>query len=141
MRSIKMDGLSSININDALWSKEQQNLNNIKSDIKRNTNDLKGQSFENMLKEKIGKDGKVKVENLNKKEKKLYDSCIEMESFLWKNVLNSMKSTINKYKLIDGGLAEDFFTDMLYDEYAMMCAKSSSSNLASTMFEQLSRSM
>ncbi len=136
-----MDGLSSININDALWSKEQLNLNNLKSDIKKNVSELKDQSFENMLNEKIGKDGKVKVENLNKREKKLYDSCVEMESFLWKNVLNSMKSTINKFKLIDGGLSEEIFTDMLYDEYAMICAKSSSSNLASMMFEQLSRSM
>lgn len=136
-----MEGLSSININDAFWSKDQSNLNNIKSDIKKNTAGLKSQSFESMLNEKIGKDGKVKVENLNKREKKLYDSCIEMESFLWKNVLNSMKSTINKFKLIDGGLSEEIFTDMLYDEYSMMCAKSSSTNLASIMFEQLSRSL
>ena len=135
-----MDSLS-ININDAIWSKQQLNLNNIKSDINKNVDNLKVQSFEKMLEEKIGKDGKVKVDNLTKREKRLYDSCVEMESFLWKNVLNSMKSTINKYKLIDGGLSEEFFTDMLYDEYAMICAKSSSSNLASIMYEQLSRNM
>ena len=94
-----MDSLS-ININDTIWSKQQLNLNNIKSDINKNVDDLKGQSFEKMLEEKIGKDGKVNVDNLTKREKKLYDSCVEMESFLWKNVLNSMKSTINKFKLI-----------------------------------------
>ena len=51
-----------------------------------------------------------------------------------------MKKTINKYKLIDGGPAEEIFTDFLYDEYSMLCAKSSS-NLATIMFKQLSKNL
>ncbi len=67
----------------------------------------------------------------------LKDKCIEMESFLWKQVLNEMKKTINKNKLLDGGQAEDIFTDFLYDEYAMMMAKNGHSGLADTMYKQL----
>ena len=51
-----------------------------------------------------------------------------------------MRKTVNKYKLIDGGTAEEIFTDFLYDEYSMLCAKSSS-NLAATMYKQLSRNL
>jgi flagellar protein FlgJ len=126
------------NIDNSYWSKQQHEINKVKSNINKNTDTTKNSIFQKMLNDKITPDGKVNIKKLNPREKKLYNSCIELESFLWKNVLNAMKKTTNKFKLIDGGQAEEIFTDFLYDEYSMLCAKSSS-NLATTMFKQLSR--
>ena len=75
---------------------------------------------------------------MTKEEAKLYDSCVEMESLLWKQMLNAMKKTINKTKLIDGGQTEEIFTDFLYDEYATNMAKNSNSKISETLFRQLS---
>ena len=130
-----------VNLENAKWSKEQFSLNNVKSNINKNSNILKNSKFEKMLNEKTGRDGKIDIKKLSTREKKLYNSCVELESFLWKNVLNAMRKTINKYKLIDGGPAEDIFTDFLYDEHSMIMAKTSSSNLSTVMFKQLSKNL
>jgi flagellar protein FlgJ len=100
----------------------------------------KNTSFQSMLDDKnniFDKTGKIDQKKLNKNQKKLFDSCIEIESFFWKQLLNEMKKTINKYKLLDGGQAEEIFTDMLYDEYSKMMAKNSNTNIAVDMFKQL----
>ena len=135
-----MNNLLINNTDAAYWSKQQYEIENIKSNIAKNTDSSENSTFKKMLDDKINKNGKVNIKNLSSREKKLYDSCVEMESFLWKNVLKAMRQTVNKYKLIDGGPAEEIFTDFLYDEYSMLCAKSSS-DLASTMFKQLSRNL
>jgi flagellar protein FlgJ len=48
----------------------------------------------------------------------LYKQCEALESFLVKNLLNSMRSTVQKANLIDEGFAGKMYEDMLYDEYA-----------------------
>ncbi|MBN2546144.1 MAG: rod-binding protein [Spirochaetes bacterium] len=118
--------------------KSNQDFIKTKSEISHLTNDNKN-DFKSLLKEKIKKDGIVNIKSLNKNEKKLYNACIELESFFWKQVLNSMKKTINKYKLIDGGLGEDIFSDFLYDEYSVILAKNSKSKISDDMFKQLSK--
>ncbi len=95
-------------------------------------------TFQTLLEEKIYNNGQMNESKLNKQEKKLYNSCVEMESLLWKQVLNTMKKTINQYKLFDGGQAEEIFTDFLYDEYASMMAKNSGTGIASQIYRQLS---
>ena len=95
-------------------------------------------SFKTLLEEKIYNNGQMNESKLNKQEKKLYGSCVEMESLLWKQVLNTMKKTINQYKLFDGGQAEEIFTDFLYDEYSSMMAKNSGTGIASQIYRQLS---
>ena len=111
-----------------------QKLNIIKNDF----NKSKESEFSKLLNESKSPKEKIDFNHLNKKEKKLFDACIEMESLLWKQVLNSMRETINKYKLVDGGMAENIFTDMLYDQYSMSLSKNASSGLAKEMFKQLS---
>ena len=81
--------------------------------------------FSELLVEKGADRGMVDLKKLDEKDKELYGHCVEMESFLWKQVLNSMKETINKHKLIDGGQSEQIFTDFLYGEYSMMMAQRS----------------
>ena len=95
-------------------------------------------SFQTLLEDKIYNNGQMNESKLNKQEKKLYGSCVEMESLLWKQVLNTMKKTINQYKLFDGGQAEEIFTDFLYDEYSSMMAKNSGTGIASQIYRQLS---
>lgn len=125
-------------IDNAYWSKESLDLDNIKTSVNNNLKKTKDNTFSNMLEDKIKKDGSVNMQALDKREKKLFDSCIEMESLLWKQVLNEMKKTVNKVKLLDGGQAEDIFTDFLYDEYSSMMAKNANTKIADTLFKQLS---
>ena len=100
--------------------------------------DSKPTKFSDLLiKEGVGM-GNVDTNKLNSDDKKLYDSCVEMESLLWKQMLNAMKKTINKTKLIDGGQTEEMFTDFLYDEYATSMAKNSHSDISKTLFRQMS---
>jgi flagellar protein FlgJ len=49
---------------------------------------------------------------------KLYEQCEALETFLIKNLLNSMRSTVQKSGFIDEGFAGKMYEDMLYDEYA-----------------------
>ncbi|OHD05368.1 MAG: hypothetical protein A2086_08550 [Spirochaetes bacterium GWD1_27_9] len=124
-------------IDPSFLSQDLSNLNTLNSKIK-NDNNKEGKSFKELLKEKFNPDGTVNELKLDKREKKLHDSCIDLESLLWKQVLKEMKKTINKYKLIDGGQAEEIFSDFLYDEYATMIAKNSSTRISDELFKQLS---
>jgi hypothetical protein len=46
----------------------------------------------------------------------LFRVCQEFEAIFIKQMLNSMRRTVEKAGLLEGGLAEEFFEDMLYDE-------------------------
>ncbi len=67
----------------------------------------------------------------------LYKVCLEFEAIFIKQMLNSMRKTVEKTGLLDGGLAEDFFEDMLYDEYAKKMAATANFGLASMIYSQL----
>lgn len=121
------------NLDSAYLSKEFNSIQEIKRKI-----DVNSKDFETLLKEKLNKDGTINKSKLDKKEQKLFDACVEMESLLWKQVLNTMRKTINKYKLLDGGQAEEIFSDFLYDEYALLMAKNSKTKIADQLFLKLS---
>ncbi|HOJ63484.1 MAG TPA: rod-binding protein [Spirochaetota bacterium] len=122
-----------VDIDSTYLTKEFNSIQEIKRKI-----DSSSKDFEILLKEKLNRDGSVNRNKLDKKEQKLFDTCIEMESLLWKQVLNTMKKTINKYKLLDGGQAEEIFSDFLYDEYAMLMAKNANTKIADQLFLKLS---
>jgi Rod binding domain-containing protein len=67
----------------------------------------------------------------------LYKVCLEFEAIFIKQMLNSMRKTVEKSGLLDGGLAEDFFEDMLYDEYAKKMASTANFGLAAMIYGQL----
>ena len=69
--------------------------------------------------------------------KKLFDASVEMESMFVKMMLKEMKSTLGKEKLIDGGQAEEIFTDFLYDEYAKDISANSKLGLAEQIYSSL----
>jgi flagellar protein FlgJ len=67
----------------------------------------------------------------------LYKVCLEFEAIFIKQMLNSMRKTVEKSGLLDGGMAEDFFEDMLYDEYAKKMAETANLGLAAMIYGQL----
>lgn len=129
--------LNQTNTTRNLINNDLNKINTLKAkfDHKKQNNDFKTM-LADISNKKTTQD--IKEKKLNKVEKKLYKSCVEMESLLWKQVLNSMKKTINKYKLLDGGQGEEIFSDFLYDEYSKMMAKNSNTNIADTLYKQLS---
>jgi flagellar protein FlgJ len=75
---------------------------------------------------------------LSADEKKLKEATVEFEALFIKQMLNSMKKTINKSGLLDGGMGEEIFEDMLYDEYAKNMAQTANLGISDMMFRQLS---
>ena len=71
------------------------------------------------------------------KNDKLYQLCLELETFLVKNLLNGMRKTVQKSGLIDNSFAGKMYEDMLYDEYAKDFTKNANFGLAEQAYLQL----
>ena len=67
----------------------------------------------------------------------LYKVCLDFEAIFIKQMLNVMRNTVEKEGLLDGGMSEDIFEDMLYDEYAKKMAQTAQFGLAETMYLQI----
>jgi len=70
---------------------------------------------------------------------KLYEACMELETFLIKNLIKSMRSTVQKNGLIDTGFAGEVYEDMLYDEYAKSFAQNANFGFAEMAYRELSQ--
>ena len=71
------------------------------------------------------------------KTSKLYEQCQELETFLIKNLIKSMRDTVQKSNLIDTGFAGGMYEDMLYDEYAKSFSKNANFGFAEMAYRQL----
>ncbi|MDR1024967.1 MAG: rod-binding protein [Treponema sp.] len=71
------------------------------------------------------------------KTSKLYEQCLELETFLVKNLLTGMRSTVQKSGLISEGLAGEFYEDMLWDEYAKSFTRNAGFGLAEQAYREL----
>jgi len=71
------------------------------------------------------------------KNDKLYQLCLELETFLVKNILTGMRNTVQKSGLVDDSFAGKMYEDMLYDEYAKDFTKSANFGLAEMAYKQL----
>jgi flagellar protein FlgJ len=67
----------------------------------------------------------------------LYEQCEALETFLIKNLVKSMRSTIQKSELIDTGFAGEVYEDMLYDEYAGSFSKNAHFGFAEMAYLEL----
>ena len=72
------------------------------------------------------------------KNDKLYELCMELETYLIKNLIKSMRSTVQKTKLIDTGFAGEIYEDMLYDEYAKTFSRNANLGFAEMAYKELS---
>ena len=68
---------------------------------------------------------------------KLYEACQDFEAIFIKIMLNSMKKTIHKAGLQDGGMAEDIFSDMLYDKYAESMSRTAGLGISNMIYRQI----
>jgi Rod binding domain-containing protein len=71
------------------------------------------------------------------KSSRLYKVSQEFEAIFIKQMLNVMRKSVNKTGLMDGGMAEEIFEDMLYDEYAQKMAETGSFGIANMIYKQL----
>lgn len=69
-------------------------------------------------------------------EAKLKEVCRDFEAIFIKQMLDSMRKTVQKTGLLDGGMAEDIFDDMLYDEHAKIMSKTGSFGIADLLYRQ-----
>jgi len=72
------------------------------------------------------------------REDELFKQCLELETFLVKNLVGSMRSTIQKADLIDQGFAGKMYEDMLFDEYSKKLTESAGFGLAELAYLELS---
>ena len=73
------------------------------------------------------------------KNSELYEMCVELETFLIKNLIKGMRNTVQKTKLIDTGFAGEMYEDMLYDEYAKTFARNANFGFAEMAYRDLTR--
>ena len=71
------------------------------------------------------------------KTSKLYEQCLELEIFMVKNLISSMRNTVQKTGLIEEGFAGKMYEDMLYDEYAREFAKNANFGMAELAYLEL----
>ncbi|MBN2050700.1 MAG: rod-binding protein [Spirochaetales bacterium] len=69
---------------------------------------------------------------------KLMEACRQFESIFIKQMLNSMKKTVSKSGMLNGGLSEEIFEDMLYDQYAEKMSKTANFGIADMLYKQFS---
>ena len=104
-------------------------------------------AFSDLLKRAQNAEASVKREELPSfpaskktpidKTSELYETCLELETFLIKNLLKSMRSTVQKTKLIDTGFAGEMYEDMLYDEYAKQFTRNAGLGFAEMAYRDL----
>lgn len=73
-----------------------------------------------------------------KLDEKLLSACRDMEALFTGIMLKSMRETIHENDFFGKSLAKDLFSDMLYDEYAKLMAKTDQIGLARQIYDQLS---
>lgn len=73
------------------------------------------------------------------RQSELYKVSLQFEAIFIKQMLSVMRNTVNKSGLIEGGMAEEIFEDMLYDEYAKKMAESRQLGIADIIYQQLAR--
>ncbi|MCL2230592.1 MAG: rod-binding protein [Treponema sp.] len=95
------------------------------------------QKFEDMLRRHYSPQSDAQ-EPIDKNDK-LFQLCLELETFLVKNLLTSMRNTVQKSGLVEEGFAGKMYEDMLYDEYAKDLTKNAGFGLAEQAYNQLRR--
>ena len=101
--------------------------------------DLTAVGFNNFKNSNIDSSVATSLRGANSGEdQKLRDATIDFETLFIKQMLNSMRKTVSKSGLLDGGQAQEIFEDMLYDEYASKMAKTAGLGISDMMFQQLS---
>jgi len=71
------------------------------------------------------------------RDSELFQQCVELEIFLVKTLVNSMRSTIQRSGLIEQSFAGEMYEDMLFDERARHLAQNAGFGLAELAYLEL----
>ena len=118
------------------------NFDNYRMSASHNTS-VPGENFMELL-QRAGRSSNENIET-NKaapkvdKEDRLYQLCLELETFIVKNMISGMRNTVQKSGLVEEGFAGQMYEDMLYDEYAKNLTKNANFGLAEQAYLQLKR--
>ncbi len=118
---VNMGGISSMGNFQRLQSQVQENKNRL------------GQGGGESELSKLGDSAKKTEDD------RLKEVCKDFQSIFVKQMLDSMRKTVNKEGLLSGGHAEEIFEDMLYDEYAEQISNTADLGLDDIMYQQLSQ--
>jgi flagellar protein FlgJ len=67
------------------------------------------------------------------------NSCQDFEALFIKQMLDAMRKTVNKADdMLNGGMSQDIFEGMLYDEYAKKMAETAQFGLSDMIYRQVS---
>ncbi len=69
---------------------------------------------------------------------RLKKACSDFQAIFIKQMLDTMRKTVQKGGLLEGGQAEEIFEDMLYDEYAQKMSETANLGLDDMIYRQLS---
>jgi peptidoglycan hydrolase FlgJ len=83
----------------------------------------------------------VSERTLNKEDKELRAACNDFETLFVKQMLDSMRKTVQKAEKSDGNGGKDYFEDMLYDNYAKSMSETANLGIAKMMYKQLYKSV
>ena len=72
------------------------------------------------------------------RDRELRNACAEFESLLLNKMLQTMRETIPKSGLLDGGLREEIFTDLFDEQLAKTVSKGRGTGLGEMLYRQLS---
>lgn len=114
--------------------------NNYFDQLINNDSDIEKLKNHSSGKKKVFEQENSKLDNPNGnlEDEKLKELANEFTSILMKQMFKSMRNTIPESELIDGGYAEDVFTDMLDDEISKQGAEQSGfTALGKLLYEQL----
>ena len=114
-------------MDSAMNGLSKSKLNKAKS-IERNI------SFNDVLKKKLTPESK----DVKKIDKKLQNTCNDMEAIFVGRMFKEMRKTLHKSDWLDGGFAEKIFEDMLYDKYSKQVAEKSNLGISEMLYKQLS---
>ena len=108
-------------------------INNVTSNIdqyltSKKTDDI--QKFEEFSK---------KLDNIKDDRKRLEEVAKQFESIVINMMMKSMRKTVQKGKLIHGGMGEDIFEGMLDEQYSKNISESSGFGLARILVDQLDK--
>jgi Rod binding domain-containing protein len=87
-------------------------------------------SFDQVLQAKMDK---------TQKKSELRKACTAMESLFIDQMLKVMRKSVNKNEFLNGGFAEEVFSDMLYTEYSQKMAESGHFGVAKMLYQSMER--
>lgn len=67
----------------------------------------------------------------------LMDVCYQMEALFIGQMLDAMRETVHESEFFGKSMAKDIFSDMLYDEYAKLMARTDQVGLARHIYNQI----